>query len=188
VVKELLVKGQSFHSVLWALAEMRGPAFRDSVLSRVGGEAGEALRYGTLLSSNLYPVAWYRELFRAVLEQTPEAPNFAREVGKVSAGRDVRGVYRIVFRALSTEIMIKQSPRLFRLFYEGGQVDVQEVKSGFARVRYAECRGFDRNLWLDLLGGSESILLASGAKEFRVRIEAGGGDGQDHMQATVTWA
>jgi hypothetical protein len=187
-VKELRVKGQNFHSVLWALGEMRGQVFRDAVLAGVGSEAGEALRYGTLLSSNLYPIAWYRELFRAVLGQTPAEPNFAREVGKVSAGRDVRGVYRIIFRALSTEIMIKQSPRLFRLFYEGGQVDVQDVKSGFARVRYAECFGFDRNLWLDLLGGSESILLASGAKDLRIRVEAGGGDGQEHMQASVVWA
>ncbi len=187
-MKELLVKGQNFHSVLWALVEMRGQAFRDAVVENMQGDAGEALRYGTLLPSNLYPIAWYRELFRAVLEQTPQEPNFAREVGKVSAGRDVRGVYRIIFRALKTELLIKQSPRLFRLFYDGGQVDVQEVKSGFARVRYSECRGFDRNLWLDLVGGSESVLLASGAKELRIRIEAGGGDGQDHMQATVTWA
>jgi len=188
MVKELLVKGQNFHSVLFALVEMRGQAFRDAVVANMQGEGGEALRYGTLLPSNLYPIEWYRELFRAVVEQTPDTPNFAREVGKVSAGRDVRGVYRIIFRALSTELLIKQSPRLFRLFYDGGQVDVQDVKSGFARVRYAECYGFDRNLWLDLLGGSESVLAASGAKELRIRIEAGGGDGQDHMQATVTWA
>ena len=118
----------------------------------------------------------------------PEPPNFAREVGKVSAARDVKGIYRIVFRALSTETLVKQSPRLFRLFYEGGQVDVQEVRSGFARVRYSECRGFDRNLWLDLLGGGEGVLTAAGAHELRVRIEAGGGDGHDHLQATVTWS
>jgi hypothetical protein len=187
-VKELQVKGQNFHSVLWALVEMRGQPFRDKVVRSMTTEGGEALRYGTLLSSNLYPIAWYRELFRAVLEHVPEAPNFAREVGKVSAGRDVRGVYRIIFRALSTELLIKQSARLFRLFYDGGQIDLQEVRSGFARVRYSECYGFDRNLWLDLLGGSESILQASGAKDVRFRIEAGGADGHDYMQATVTWA
>jgi hypothetical protein len=186
-VKEMRVKGQNFHSVLWALAELRGQAFRDEVLSSVTSEAGEALRYGTLLSSNLYPVGWYRELFRAAVALASETPNFAREVGKISAARDVKGVYRIVFRALSTETLVKQSPRLFKLFYEGGQVDVQEVRSGFARVRYSECRGFDRNVWLDLVGGSEGVLTAAGARDLRVRIEAGGGDGHDHLQATVTW-
>src|SRR5215204_5377284 len=125
------VKGQNFHSVLWALAELRGEEFRDAVLASLANEGGEALRYGTLLSSNLYPIAWYKDLFHAVLALAPESPNFAREVGKVSAARDVKGVYRIVFRALSTETLVKQSPRLFRLFYEGGQVDVQEVRSGF---------------------------------------------------------
>ena len=181
------MKGHSFHSVLWALAELRGQAFRDAVLSSLASEAGEALRYGTLLSSNLYPVAWYRDLFHAVLALAPDSPNFAREIGKTSAVRDVKGVYRIVFRALSTETLVKQSPRLFRLFYEGGQVDVADVRSGFARVRYSECRGFDRNLWLDLLGGSEGVLTVSGAHDLRMRIEAGGGDGRDHLQATVTW-
>ena len=182
------MKGQNFHSVLWALAELRGQEFRDAVLTNVVGEAGDALRYGTLLSSNLYPVAWYRDLFHAALAKVPESPTFARDVGKVSAARDVKGVYRIVFRALSTETLVKQSGRLFKLFYEGGQVDVQEVRSGFARVRYSECRGFDRNLWLDLLGGSEGVLTAAGARDLRFRIEAGGGDGHDHLQATVTWA
>jgi hypothetical protein len=187
-VKEIRVKGQNFHSVLWALGELRGQTFRDAVLTNLAGEAGDALRYGTLLSSNFYPATWYRDLFGAALSLAPETPNFAREIGKVSAARDVKGVYRIVFRALSTEILVKQSARLFRLFYEGGQVDVQDVRSGFARVRYSECRGFNRNLWLDLLGGSEGVLIAAGANELRVRVEAGGGDGHDHMQATVTWA
>ena len=182
------MKGQNFHSVLWALAELRGQAFREAVLADVVGEAGEALRYGTLLSSNLYPVGWYRDLFHAALAKVPESPNFARDVGKVSAARDVKGVYRIVFRALSTETLVKQSGRLFKLFYEGGQVDVQDARSGFARVRYSDCRGFDRNLWLDLLGGSEGVLTAAGARDLRFRIEAGGGDGQDHLQATVTWS
>src|SRR5688500_13979148 len=35
---------------------------RRHALERVR-EAGEALRYGTLLSSNLYPIDWYRDLF-----------------------------------------------------------------------------------------------------------------------------
>jgi hypothetical protein len=181
------VKGHSFHSVIWALGELRGEGFKNDVLEHVPGAGGLALREKSLLSSNWYPVEWYRDVFATAVKLAPGVPSLARDAGRLSGGKDVRGVYRIMFRLLATETMIRQSPRLFRLFYDGGEVSVLEVREGFARVRYAGCDGFDRNVWHDLVGGSEAVFEATGAKGLRIRIEEGGGDGDSHMLGSVVW-
>jgi hypothetical protein len=184
---EIEAKGQSFYSVLAAFEELRGPALVSAVKQKVDGEFGEALRYGSLLPSGWYPVAWYRELFRTGAALAPDVLNMGREAGRLSGAREIRGIYKVVFRALSTETIALQAPRLFKLFYNGGKVEVLESNKKFARVQYRECYGFDRFLWQDLLGGAESIFAATGAKDLRIRIEDGGGNGDHHMLTTAAW-
>ena len=184
---ELEAKGQSFHSVLAAFEELRGPALVAAVKQEIGGEFGEALRFGSLLPSGWYPVAWYRELFKTGAELAPDVLNMGREAGRLSGAREIRGIYKVIFRALSTETIALQAPRLFKLFYSGGKVEVLESNKKFARVHYSECFGFDRHLWQDLLGGAESIFAATGAKDLRIRVEEGGGNGDHQMLTTATW-
>ncbi len=185
--QEVQVKGQSFHSVLGALEQMRGDGFREDVLAVLAGECGEALRGGFLLSSNFYPVSWYRDLFAAASELAPGALHFAREIGRVSGERDLRGIYRVLVRALSTERLVRQSPRLFRVVYQGGGVEVLETGKGAARVRYFDCFGFDRNVWQDAIGGASAVFRATGAESLAMRVESGGGDGDSEMTVCVTW-
>jgi hypothetical protein len=187
MVSEVMVKGQSFHAVLQAFEDLRGPAYRQSVLSELPGEVGDALRGRFLLSANFYPVAWYRELFAVGAQLAPGALNFAREVGRTSGERDISGIYKVLFRALSTELVIKQSPRLFRIVYQGGKIEVLEARKGFARVSYSECWGFDRNVWQDAVGGAEACFQATGAQDLSVRIEKGGGDRDATMITQVYW-
>lgn len=185
---ELEAKGQSFHSVLVAFEELRGAEFVGAVKTGIEGEFGEALRYGTLLPSNWYPVAWYRELFATGARLAPDIFNIGREAGRLSGAREIRGIYKLIFRALSTETIALQAPRLFKLFYKGGgAVQILESSKTSARVVYSECHGFDRNVWQDLLGGAEAIFTATGARDLRIRVEEGGGNGDTRMQASVVW-
>lgn len=185
---ELEIKGQAFHSVLLAFDELRGPTFVSAVKAGIGGAFGEALSFGTLLPSNWYPIAWYRELFAVGSKLAPDIFNLGREAGRLSGEREIRGIYKVVFRALSTETIALQAPRFFKLFYNGGgKVEVLESGKTFARVRYSECWGFDRNVWQDLLGGAEAIFTATGARSLRLRVEEGGGDGDAHMLASIRW-
>jgi len=93
----------------------------------------------------------------------------------------------VLLRALSTEMLIKQSQRLLRVVYEGGSVEVQDVRKGFARVHYRDYFGFDRNIWQDAIGGAEAAFQATGAKELAIDVEQGGGDGDPTMTVSITW-
>jgi hypothetical protein len=184
---EVRVKGQAFHSVLKAFAELHGEELKAAALAGMSGEGGEALREGSLLSANFYPVAWYRELFASAARQAPGEKTLARDVGYRSGQRDIAGMYKVLLRALSTEMLIKQSQRLLRVVYEGGSVEVLEVRKGFARVRYHDYFGFDRNIWQDAIGGAEAAFQATGAKQLAIAVEEGGRDAEPNMIVAVTW-
>lgn len=187
MASDVQVKGQSFHAVLRAFEDLRGAEFRGAALAEMAGEGGEALRGGFLLSANYYPVAWYRDLLASGVRLAPGALSFARDVGRASGERDISGIYKVLFRALSTELVIKQSPRLFRVVYQGGKIDVLETRSGFARVAYSECWGFDANVWQDALGGAEACFRATGAEKLTLRIEQGGGNRDAAMVVQIHW-
>jgi len=184
---EVRVKGQAFHSVVRALAELQGDGLRTAALAGMSGPGGEALREGSLLSANYYPVGWYRELFASATRLLPAQRTLARDVGYRSGRRDIAGMYKVLLRALSTEMLIKQSQRLLRVVYEGGGVEVLEVTRGFARVHYRDYFGFDRNIWQDAIGGAEAAFQATGAKELAIDVEQGGGDGDPTMTVSITW-
>ncbi len=184
---ELKVKGQSFHAVVRAFAELRSDAFGREVVAAMQGDGGIALRDGSLLPANFYPVAWYRDLFRTACELAPDALDLARDAGRVSGERDLNGIYKWVVRALSTEMLIRQSPRLFHIVYQGGGVEVVELRSGFARIRYYDCHGFDRNVWQDAVGGASAVFTATGARKLVMRVEEGGRDGDTTMLVAVSW-
>jgi hypothetical protein len=181
------VKGQQFHSGLVAFTELYDEQFRRDVLRTTPGPGGDSLRDGSLLPSSFYPASWYGAMLRAACALRPEAFNLAREVGRASAARDLKGIYRVVFSALSPETVIKRAPRLFKLFYSGGQVDLLELGPRSARVGYSACYGFDRNIWQDLQGGTEAVFQATGARALVLKAEQGGGDGDSFMVASVVW-
>jgi hypothetical protein len=184
---EVRVKGQSFHACLRALVDLHGEEPKAATLAGMLGPGGEALREGSLLSANYYPVAWYRELFASAARVLPAQKQLALDIGYRSGRRDIAGIYKVLLRALSTEMLIKQSQRLLRIVYEGGGVEVAEVTRGFARVRYHDYFGFDRNIWQDAIGGAQAAFEATGAKDLTIAVEQGGGDGHANMTVTVTW-
>lgn len=187
MASEVQVKGQAFHAVLRAFEDLRGAEFRRSALEATAGEGGEALRAGFLLSANYYPVAWYRDLLSAGVRLAPGALHFARDLGRASGERDISGIYKVLFRALSMELVIKQSPRLFRVVYQGGKIEVLETRKGFARLAYTECWGFDANVWQDAVGGAEACFRATGPERLNVQVQQGGGDADASMIVQVQW-
>ena len=94
-------------------------------------------------------------------------------------------LYRVVFSVLSPELVAKQSPRLFGLFYRGATVTLVDAGPGFARVEYTGCAGFDRWVWLDFMSGSEAVLALTGAKDVRTEVESGGT--ADSLRAVARW-
>ncbi len=177
-MEENRCKGTNFLDFLRILRQEGGEAREAECLTRLGEEARRALRYGAIVRGGWYPIAWYRDL-HATAQAIGMGPGFPRTVGRVSTLQDLSGgIYSAFLRIVSPAFIISGSARLFNRYYESGTMRVEESREGYVRVRCDGCHGFDRNIWQDVLGGCEGALEAARARELRIRIAEGGGDGE----------
>ena len=180
------IKGSGFTSLLAAARQQKSGALVDRALASIKDDALHAkLRTNSVLPSSWVPIAWYRRVLHALAAQGLGDEEM-RAVSKMSATRDVTGLYRVVFSVLSAELLAKQAPRLVALFYRGGTVTPVEVRDGYACAAYDGWHGFDRRVWLDYLHGTEAVFELAGAKGVATTIDAGG-DGPS-LRATATWS
>jgi hypothetical protein len=175
------VKGLAFHSILRAMTETRGAAFTERVRQRVAGEAGDAIRDGVVVANGWYPTSWYRALYAAAVEESGD-PQFAQECGRVSVRYDVTIVHRLLFRVLSPETLVRQGARLFKMYFSPAELDVIPKGDKLFIIRCHECAGFDRNLWLDQLGGTEELVRYCGGEGAKLRVLSGGQDHDTSME------
>jgi hypothetical protein len=183
---EIQAKGLTFVSVLSAIDDLRGREFRDQVIAAMPEESGTALRYGSVIASGWYPIRWYRELFKAALE-IADKPDFAREIGRASVRREIKGVHRLLFKVLSVETLQKQGSRFFKAYFQPTDIKNERLGPGLGRTLFLRCTGFDRNLWQEQLGCCEELLAQSGVQLPRVRVLAGGTDRDDYMEMETRW-
>jgi len=181
------VKGVAFRSTLTGLQRLRGEAATQSVLEALPGELGKIVRFGGLAASAWYPMSSYRALLATIRQVTRGGPDLLRAVGRESSYDDFRGVYRVVAFVLAPERLIQQAPRAWSLYFDAGGLDVVEARDGMACARFFGCFGFDRNVWERAMGGSQGLLEVCGAKNVRLRVVSGGGDGDDRLELEARW-
>jgi hypothetical protein len=182
------VKGVAFRSVLSALEQLRGRAAVDLAITRMPDELSQALRYGTVLPTGWYPTAWYRAMWAGVRAATGEGLDLARHIGREAIRSDMTGLYRLVFKMFSPETVLSQSRRMFNNYYSHGSLEVIDSRSGYGKAIWRGCEGFDRMMWVEILGSSEELLELAGAKFVRVQLLRGGQDGDDFADAEARWA
>ena len=170
------VKGVAFRSVLASLTELRGQPAVNRVLKALSDEDRSALEY-RVVQTGWYPVELYRTLLDAIALEANDGDSVIRAIGGASIRRDVTGVYRAFFKILSPESVLTLSGRLFSVYYDTGSLSIAASGPGYARCEYQGCRGFDRHMWLELEGSSESLLQLAGARSPKARILRGG-DGE----------
>lgn len=181
--REISCKGNMFVSAARAMATLCGPSFAERVRERMQTEGAKALREGTILSSGWYPIAWYRDFVGAACAL--ESPAFAHRLGVETAKQDVSTIHRVIFRVLTPKLMLTQTGRLLRLYYDAGTANVTSTVDGYALVRYVGFVGFDANLWQDFLGGSTTLIELGGARDTKVKVLGGGVDSS--LSCEVTW-
>jgi hypothetical protein len=182
---ECEMKGLSLRNYVTTLASIRGEAVAAKVLASVSPELRAALQTGKILPSGWYPVAWKRELHAAGREVTGE-PRLAWTMGAEMTKRDLGGIYRAFLRIVSPRFVLSAGSRIFSTYFRPGSMRVVETRSGFVRVVFDGCAGFDRNMWQDVLGGCQATLEAAGANAVRLHIEGGGGD-RDTQTTAIAW-
>jgi hypothetical protein len=166
------VKGVAFRSVMAVVEDILGAGELERVLLSLPEDERETLE-SKVLHTGWYPISLYRALWRAIVETTECGDELVRAIGASAIRRDMTGVYRMVFRVFSPETVFSITTTLFGQYYDTGSVRVESAPYG-ARVIYEGCQGFDRTMWIELLGSGEELLRLAGAKDPRLEIIGGG--------------
>jgi hypothetical protein len=180
------IKGQSLRHYPIALRALRGNEVADRVLASLSQELREGLTGGSILAGGWYPVAYKRELHAAGCKVTGDH-GLARVMGYEMTKRDLSGIYRTFVRIATPRFVLSLGARIFSTYFRPGTMRVVETRDGFVEVAFANCIGFDANIWRDVIGGCEATLVVSGAKSVRLRFGSGGEDGDEAASATAWW-
>lgn len=180
------MKGMSLRNYPLVLRELRGPDAERRMLQLLPIGLRDALATGKIVASSWYPVDWKCAMHDAGRRATGEAA-LARVMGHEMTRRDLQGVYRVFMRIVSPRYVLSVGARLFSSYLRPGTMSVKEVRSGYAQVEFAGCKGFSHDLWLDVAGGCEASLQAAGAANVRLRIVEGGRDGDESGTVRAWW-
>jgi hypothetical protein len=176
VSRAVRTKGIAFRAFLTTLERLRGSDSVEATLAALPPEISGPLRLGEVVASGWYPVAWYRELHAAMNRACGETGfDLSRRIGIESTIADFRGIYRLLLRVVSSETLVSQAPKLFKMFFDGGEVAMIETAKGFGVIEFSGWHGFDRAIWSDVAGAVEGVLVARRAFDVRSRVLRGGG-------------
>lgn len=183
------MKGVAFRTIERCFIELCGAPAHERAMSSMEKAVAEAYRYGTLLPASWYPISWYREVFRAFRAAVGAGPELPRRIGALAVRHDMAGAHkRLVAWLTSPQTLLSLSQRWFNTYYDTGKVEILESRDGFVRMRASECLGWDLNMWSELAGSSEALLVAAGARHVRVHGVTGGRDGEDFHELEAHWS
>lgn len=182
------VKGLAFRGVLSAIEALHGTECLEHTLRNCPTELNEALRYQRVIASGWFPIEWYKGLFSAFTEAVGGDPEAAvRQIGRHTLEHDMNTVNRALLRLLSIETALSAGSRIFKQFYSRGSLRVEAIEKGYLRLHLTGCVGFDRNMYIEILGSTERLSELAGAKSTRGRIVGGGRNGSDYATIDVWW-
>lgn len=181
------LKGINFIGTLSALERDYGRDVRERVEKSLGGEVGETVRLGGLVASGWYPASWYGALLATIVRETRGDERTIRQLSNSAVTADMKTLFKIVRLFLSPERALQQSMRISSRYIDGGEIEVVQAGAGHIHYRFREYHGYDRLLWWDFIGGIEAVLENIGAKDLTVKIVAGGGDGDHHLEVVFRW-
>jgi hypothetical protein len=182
------VKGAPLRGVVGAIRRICPPGTVDKMLPQLPPEVATAVANDRFLAAGWYPLAHYRAIFGAAMSASGQGIELVRALSRDAMLQDFRGLYRLLTFVLSPEFIMRRSPSLFSRYYDTGSLAVAAARAGHCEAHYRGCAGFDRVLWENVAGGSSAVLEACGAKNVRVRVVRGGGDGDEELDLVCEWS
>ncbi|MCB9594674.1 MAG: hypothetical protein H6719_18285 [Sandaracinaceae bacterium] len=180
------VKGLVFRSVFDTLDVVRDPSLTARVQAALDGELGEAWRYGGIVASGWYPVAWYCQLWRTI-RTFEDSDDLVRLVGRESMELDFRTYHKLILRMLSPATIMKIAQRVYTRYFDHGRIEVVESHPRRLRARWVDVGGFDDNLWIEHMSGAEHLVRLAAGDTTRIEILAGARGGDEHAEVVATW-
>jgi len=186
---EPCVKGNAFRTIEQCFVELCGDQARAAALERLSEPLRRSFELKLLLASNWYPISWYRETFAAYRQAQHAGIELPREIGRRGARRDLSSVYKqILLKMVSPQALMGLSQRLFKSYFDTGQMQIVQSRDGYVRATWTGCEGWDENLWAELAGSCEVLLEMAGAKHVRLRTVLGGRNGDNACEMEAHWA
>jgi hypothetical protein len=186
-VAEIEIKGVAIRTFFQVVHDRKGDAEIEAELRRALPERESDALHSPVLASSWYPISIYRELHRAAQTLLKSGSELSRQIGHDGVARDFRGVYRVLAGVLQPHWLISWAPRMYNRYFRGGRLVVSEARAGFASGQWSGCIGFDKNIWLDMIGSCEASLEACGAQHVRHRLVEGGGDDDKDAVIEFRW-
>jgi hypothetical protein len=186
MVGEIEIKGVAIRTFFEVMRDRIGPHVERALRQELPEAQRNAL-HEPVLASSWYPIAIYRELHLAAQRMLKTGHELSRQIGRDGVSRDFQGIYKMLAGAISPHWLMSWGPRMYTRYFRGGSLEVPEARSGFGRAEWRNCAGFDRNLWLDMIGSVEATLEACRATHVRYRLLEGGGDGDTHAIVEFRW-
>lgn len=141
-----------------------------------------------ILSSEWYPYSTYINLGNIIDRVFGKGDqSLSREIGKLSARTDLRGVYRIFLSFLNPQQIVKRIATIWGSYYDRGVVEVIEYKPGklvwhlkdFPEIGKFHCKNIE--------GWNEAFLELLGYKEARARETKCQSEGSPCCEFVLTW-
>ena len=174
--------------MLASLEELRGASTNAAVMAALPPALESWLRTGHLRSEDWYPIERYRELLSAIVGVTGEGTELMRAIGFECSRADLSGIYKFFARLLRPQTLFSGAMRLFKSYYDTGEVWVVAASNGAAHALWKECHGFDENMWLEVVGSCAAILEAGGARNVEIRVVNGGKRQDSYMELKASWS
>jgi hypothetical protein len=179
------VKGGALRATLNAMRDLYDEKLCELMLERCSRETARVLR-GPILVSKFYPGALFVDVSRAAVSLA--GPDILRKLGALSAEEALGagGFYELfvkVSRGRGPARFLESSREIFRLYYDRGAWEVEELGEGWARCRFVEGGRFPPEVVERLLGYLDRGLALVGAE--RVTLSTYGFD--DDLIVRIEW-
>jgi hypothetical protein len=181
-----MIKGLAFASVVSAVRALRGDAGVEALLAVLPSGIAQRIRQGEFLVAGWYPVASYCQLLAGVRQLGGEA--LLREIGATGMRADLTSIHRLVLKLLSASTLISVSQRMFPRYFTLGKIELLSKDERSMRVRYFECKGWSRDMWVEQFSGAETFLQLAGLKAVSVRPLLGGREGDTEAVIEARWS
>lgn len=173
--------------MLESVQALRGASTSAAVVARLTPAFEASLRTGHVRAEQWYPIERYRELLAAIVSVTGDDA-IMRAIGFECSRMDLSGMYKFFGRLLRPQTLFSGAMRLFKSYYDTGEVWVVAASTGAAHALWKECHGFDENMWLEVLGSCTAILELGGARNVELRVVNGGKRLDAHLELRASWS
>ncbi|MBC7174292.1 MAG: hypothetical protein H5U40_17740 [Polyangiaceae bacterium] len=185
---EVRVRGVAFLNLLNAARVKGGVGLGDALLDRMPSQLASAIREKAFDPNAYRPVRELRDAHTALRDITGSGPEISREYARFVLEHETPLIFRVFLRSLTPDMLLPRAQGVFRRFYDRGELRILDRSRGSAVGEFRGCVGFNESLWLDVLGGCEGALIATGARDVRIAFVTDCLEGTSQRRLIAQWA